>query len=792
MNLFRGYVGDTYPLCTDLGARTFLRKGARFRYLGERHPVPELSHGTDWSTISGATRDNAPPFAPDPSQSALYAALCDADLAGRCRFRSAVTLNASLACHGVECGVETIRVVTIVHSGSEYHFEYMPPACVAFGFLETGEGRYVESLKDDTLQDRLCMEPGLAVGAAACCVPASNGCFDLPCEYVEEKLSYEGALGRCRAYAGTWEATPPSPPAAPGWFLYPSTFRLPTTECPANSSRPTEAECWAAAGAALVHGGEPHFRTPIGAEPSTESRGNWPAGCIVKTKNNVVGGKVVWNAHESGGGSGEFKVVCHSDDAALLVAANLSLTGSVLCPRKRKMCQNNPSAGRGCRMQTWKETLLNAYLWSEVVCRVQVQVHMDGRVAIVHPGSAGADPKAARMQPNSENWFRVNWAGGRYPTAATGCASSCSVHARPGGDTCLCELAVETTAVFTDALAVPSQASVEAALFVGAPSPDRREAGTAVYTLCTTAACAARSPSVNVYTKGTASAPRFDADAIFEIVVNQTRTLHLANKRSTVALANDGGASAFSFRNPPQIISLYDATQRDALYEVDALLDHLFYHPNVAPFVALRLINHLVASNPSPRYVSAATTAFHTGVYEGRTFTGEYGDLGAMVAAILLDREARSLVLLADPSHGKMREPYTRLLHALRASEVTVRDGKELEPRLDLVSALGQAPYRFNHLQLPWHWSSATPCHMCRCSNVKGSLEYRVYFGADSTWPGTVLLSMEDFLALCTDMGGKRVHPLLKPRAPDENSLGGNNILFLRDSLHVLGLGTPQ
>ena len=34
INLRGGYIGDRVPLCTDLPPQSFLRKGAKFRYLG--------------------------------------------------------------------------------------------------------------------------------------------------------------------------------------------------------------------------------------------------------------------------------------------------------------------------------------------------------------------------------------------------------------------------------------------------------------------------------------------------------------------------------------------------------------------------------------------------------------------------------------------------------------------------------------------------------------------------------------------------------------------------------------
>ena len=61
---------------------------------------------------------------------------------------------------------------------------------------------------------------------------------------------------------------------------------------------------------------------------------------------------------------------------------------------------------------------------------------------------------------------------------------------------------------------------------------------------------------------------------------------------------------------------------------MDAVLHQYVDHPNTAPFIATKLINHLVSSNPSPRYVKAAADAFRTGFYVagGQSFgAGIYG-----------------------------------------------------------------------------------------------------------------------------------------------------------------------
>jgi uncharacterized protein (DUF1800 family) len=54
---------------------------------------------------------------------------------------------------------------------------------------------------------------------------------------------------------------------------------------------------------------------------------------------------------------------------------------------------------------------------------------------------------------------------------------------------------------------------------------------------------------------------------------------------------------------------------RDAHYETDAALDHYFYHPNTAPFVATRLAQRFGVSNPSPGYMERIVAAFRSGSY---------------------------------------------------------------------------------------------------------------------------------------------------------------------------------
>lgn len=167
------------------------------------------------------------------------------------------------------------------------------------------------------------------------------------------------------------------------------------------------------------------------------------------------------------------------------------------------------------------------------------------------------------------------------------------------------------------------------------------------------------------------------------------------------ALETEALTTGFTFRNPPHFLpnvgeSLWwvpgggsnqnpygrdgDHLRAPAEYETAALLDHLFEHENTAPFIAYRMIQRLVTSNPSPRYVEAVATAFEQGVYNGTNYSGKYGDMAAMTAAILLDREARSSVLDVDALHGQLREPILKVLHVMRAMDyIPRRSGLEVD-----------------------------------------------------------------------------------------------------------------
>jgi hypothetical protein len=117
-------------------------------------------------------------------------------------------------------------------------------------------------------------------------------------------------------------------------------------------------------------------------------------------------------------------------------------------------------------------------------------------------------------------------------------------------------------------------------------------------------------------------------------------------------------------------------------------LDNIFNHPNVAPFICKQLIQHLVTSNPSLGYVSRIAAVFNN---NGQ---GVRGDLSAVVAAILLDQEARcpdsaTCAATTDPNYGHLRDPVLFITNILRAFNAT-SDGIALSDR---AKAMGQDPF---------------------------------------------------------------------------------------------------
>jgi uncharacterized protein (DUF1800 family) len=147
---------------------------------------------------------------------------------------------------------------------------------------------------------------------------------------------------------------------------------------------------------------------------------------------------------------------------------------------------------------------------------------------------------------------------------------------------------------------------------------------------------------------------------------------------------------------PKQLLSVSLPAGQTGDVDLQMALDDIFNHPNVGPFIAVRLIQRLVTSNPSPGYVSRVAAAFEDNGF------GERGDLESVVKAILLDAEARPAMHMEID--GKIKEPLLRLTQLWRAYDATSQSGAF--PLAPAYIIFGQGP-----LQSPSVFNFFSPFH---------------------------------------------------------------------------------
>jgi uncharacterized protein (DUF1800 family) len=146
-----------------------------------------------------------------------------------------------------------------------------------------------------------------------------------------------------------------------------------------------------------------------------------------------------------------------------------------------------------------------------------------------------------------------------------------------------------------------------------------------------------------------------------------------------VASRHESGAKSF--------LGTTIAAGIDGATSLGLALDTLFAHPNIAPFISRQLIQRLVTSNPSPAYILRVAAAF------ANDGSGTRGNLRAVIKAILLDDEARTLPGTAGG--GKLREPVLRFLAWARAFNATsASDAWAVGNTSDPATRLGQSPLR--------------------------------------------------------------------------------------------------
>jgi hypothetical protein len=147
--------------------------------------------------------------------------------------------------------------------------------------------------------------------------------------------------------------------------------------------------------------------------------------------------------------------------------------------------------------------------------------------------------------------------------------------------------------------------------------------------------------------------------------------------------------------------------------DLDNVIENIFNHPNVGPFLAKRLIQRLVTSNPSPQYIQRVALKFNN------NGSGVRGDMKAVISAILLDSEARNLTVAGQPTYGKLTEPVVRFVQLHRAFNATRANGYYDLWDFGAPSALNQSPLHAPSVFNFYH-PDFTPAGPLQATNLVG------------------------------------------------------------------------
>lgn len=120
--------------------------------------------------------------------------------------------------------------------------------------------------------------------------------------------------------------------------------------------------------------------------------------------------------------------------------------------------------------------------------------------------------------------------------------------------------------------------------------------------------------------------------------------------------------------------------------DITDALDNVFAHPNTAPFVSKLLIQRMVTSNPSPKYVEDVAKVF------ADNGQGVRGDLKAVAKAIFLHPEAKRCASGDLATSGSLREPFIRYVQINKAFNVSTVSGVFRNDMRNVYSLTKQRP----------------------------------------------------------------------------------------------------
>ena len=694
-----GYLGDGFPLCSDLPATHFLLKGTIYQYTGNvstfGKTFDEPEKYKDRSNLHAH-------FTPEPGVSALHATLCRPQNGGGgggggvCTFPVEVILDENIECSDeIECSADDVKIVKIVSDNGEVGFyNHIPARCTRLAFFENGMKTAAQGQNPAHVQ---CVDPLLPGTTGTACCNVTSGDFMYP-EHLFTTSTATTTTG-----TGTTTLTSITTSVDPNSTT--TTASSTTTQTTTTQFKDqTDAQCFFVAETMKYETAQKRCAAAFGPgvdvceRPGPAVRGMPPisaAGCAT--------GQHTW-----------MRASCH-----LQVEVHPSGDVSILEPyagmENRRLAQ---ATGAKFRVR-WNTK--PGQTTSDVIFPLVDQGCDDGCHAVAHSCVCDITVDTRTLYrlgskndalPSEADMLKLLTIGA-YSPAEYGagvyllcrepqCTSNpaVSVWTKGGG-----------TVINTDTIFEFKNRKV--ALSGGGrfqkywmnrisdvrigrdynPLVDTYEKASGVGQAGGICTC----PSGEEYEVGEIGVGCEQLACIGGVAGSCNATgIASENWHKKVVCAGSTEATTskkgFSFRNPPgfnpfigklvhksgpyRAPSTWDVPHGE--HETDALLDHLFEHENTPPFVALHMIKRFVTSNPSPRYVESVATAFITGSFNGTTYSGKRGDMKAAMAALLLDREARASILDADPTHGKFQEPLLKVIKMMRALDYTSVDDREI------------------------------------------------------------------------------------------------------------------
>jgi uncharacterized protein (DUF1501 family)/uncharacterized protein (DUF1800 family) len=720
------YLGDGYPLCTQLPQQAFLKRGAKYVLTGSISMIGEF-----YDKIGGNARKH---YAPNRTTSALYAELCRKDsVTGKCTFPPVVALNKSLVCSGsVECGADTLRVVKVVDPVAKttmyYYYEERP--CVHMAFFD--DGKYIQNRGQ-----RQCADPKLVTIAGNMCCDSNSNILSNKggeCAYLAEPMKQTTAAARCSSLYS-------------GGKLCPSTF-VPHPQITRNENTDGSAIEWAQTCSAFQYRWSPDSCqikiqvNSLGKVNIVDEMASFIRHMKTNSGNDI---KVWWNKPRNASVTKLYPIVENGE---------CRVTGCTVLPEKQGTCLcdfwiemtpvfisvtnalPSPAAIRSrLKIGAFPPALYGTEYTkcTTAVCTAQPSVAVYTKGSSPTPAAFDADTifevtdslgwqTKPRYLLNRESTVFIGYNPKTTKKIINSCIASSTYNIVSNGVyTYGCEKSYDSSL---------SSQWVSRSEGIGAWIKLTFTRPTIINVFKHSGRCSPSPTNKRLrlyFSDGTNQTVQASNDCLLQEypIKSVTTTFVKVVIETLYASGVDTGIreiefwgpdqaarSDFNFRNPPNFnpnVGAYSLTPnfdtRYQLYapntfeshvrhETDAYIDELLEHNNTGPFVARRLIQRLVTSNPSPRYIEAVATAFRSGAYGNRVFSGKHGDLAATVTAILLDREARTPILDADSTFGQMREPILKILHFMRSMEYTTKEGVEVMLQL-METRVGQDAYRY-------------------------------------------------------------------------------------------------